>query len=97
MQPADIFGGCAPCLDCKLELDIPSLHRIVVQILNLCVALYIDREELSEIKQPATNREQPQGTRIIKVVETTLDAITAAGFGLFETFDISDLALISVS
>jgi hypothetical protein len=47
----DFYLTCLPCSDCKLELEEPSLHLIVIRAFELLVASIVDQEVIVESQE----------------------------------------------
>jgi hypothetical protein len=91
-------------MDCKVDLGSQSAHRTMVQILNICVELFIDDSEIatssggqaSEIRGTTRHGYADGGDNTASVVEAILQAIPAASRAVLDNWDHDNLALSSV-
>lgn len=92
----DFYLNCVSSFDNKLELQSCSAHRMIVQALNLLVALFInnkeedvsrkDKELLLKTKQGASSRKNSDGNRqALRTIELVLESIPATGTALLAT------------
>lgn len=47
---------CVPCSDCEIQGDSPSVHRLIMQVLNLLVALITDKMEMAVFDRDRNSR-----------------------------------------
>ena len=79
----DVYMKCLPCPDCEIQGDSPSVHRLIMQVLNLLVALIMDKIEMEtydKIQQSNHRdvrfRDNMDGScRALKAIDTVLNAI----------------------
>ncbi|KAF8073543.1 midasin nuclear AAA ATPase [Lyophyllum atratum] len=87
--PMDFYLNALPCVDKKLESNIPSAHRIVLQALDLAVALFLDEEDQANtpgaVKGAEKNEKQ---NRALKDIASVLSAIYAVGHSTLDSFTV---------
>jgi hypothetical protein len=101
----DFYLSCIPCLDCDLEPKESSAHRVILQILNLFVALFLDQQTADyskTVKIPATiqtfvHENANSNKRALREIELVLDAIPVAGHTALASLDSANWASKSVS
>jgi hypothetical protein len=83
----DVYLKCVPCSDCEIQGDSPSVHRLIIQILNLLVALITDKMEMevfdqnrrASSSQDIRLRDNVDASRrALTAIDTVLDAIPVA-------------------
>jgi hypothetical protein len=83
----DFYLNCLPCDDGKLEMQGPSAHLIILQALDLAVALFLDHESSKAVLSATSKQfEIPDSKkRAMKHVELVLSATQAAGCAILES------------
>ncbi|GLB38607.1 putative P-loop containing nucleoside triphosphate hydrolase protein [Lyophyllum shimeji] len=96
-QPMDFYLSAPPCVDKKLESNIPSAHHIVLQASDLAVALFLDQEDDTNMQSAVpvvqTNEKQNQ---VLKEIASVLSAIHGAGRGALESLALQQDSGLSV-
>lgn len=84
----DFYLNSPPCVDDSLESTIPSAHRIILQALDLAVALFLHDEDLDKSKKLKTNdhpEHSVRNQRASKAIASVLEAARAIGYATLES------------
>ncbi|KAG6819694.1 hypothetical protein H0H93_009563, partial [Arthromyces matolae] len=78
-QPMDFFLNAPPCIDKKLDSDAPSMHSIVLETLNLSVALFLHSEDKASMLMTGKVAETSNKKReALKHIAAFMEAIQLA-------------------
>ncbi|KAG6810904.1 hypothetical protein H0H92_009865 [Tricholoma furcatifolium] len=82
-QPMDFYMNAPPCIDKNLDAHNPSKHHIVLEALDVLVALYLDSEDQHSYKDQTkpiekSGRKHQAGKDITVLLEAIQDASRSA-------------------
>ncbi|KAF5382460.1 hypothetical protein D9615_002742 [Tricholomella constricta] len=90
-QPMDFYLTAPPCADKKLESDIPSAHRVVLQALDLAVSLFLDAKTQGSTPS-ATKAVEKTGKKyqVLKQIASLLSSIQDVGRSVLQALAVND-------
>ncbi|KAG5638685.1 hypothetical protein H0H81_011065 [Sphagnurus paluster] len=89
-QPMDFYLNAPPCIDKKLESNAPSAHQLVLQILDLTTALFLDTEDQLNSNVGSEKAIEESGKiRVLKEISALLSSIKTAATNTLESLGSS--------
>lgn len=95
----DFYLSCPPHANGKLVANVPSAHYFVLQVLDLAVALFLDREDHNRVITEFEAQNERSGHKAPKEIALIVEAIFSMGTTVIESVDSGDwlLGLVSSS